>query len=67
MTLSVINCYDCYESFVTLPVINVKFCVLQEEMRGGLLETQFVHKLPQFSPLNPLRSRHVLCYLKIKT
>ena len=44
------------KSFVTLPVINVQFCVLQEEMRGRLLQTQFVHKLPQFSPLNPLRS-----------
>ena len=26
-------------SFVTLPVINVKFCVLQEEMRGRLFQT----------------------------
>ena len=53
------------KSLVTLPVINVKFCALQEEMRGRLLQTQFVHELPQFSPLNPLWSRHVLCYLKM--
>ena len=41
---------------VVEPVINVQLGVLQEEVRGRLLETEFIHELPEFSPLDPLRS-----------